>query len=349
MSELGHPLFLIPLSLLLIALACGQAEEITKTITPPVPDATTTSSSTMWKSVQVDGQEREYLLYLPSNFEATSPLPVVLVFHGGGGNAEATVEITGFNHQADESGFVVVYPNGSGRLENSLLTWNGGYCCGYAMENEVDDVAFVRALIDDLNATFPLDRRRIYATGVSNGGILAYYLACELSDRIAAIGAVSGTHNLTDCQPERPVPVIHFHGTDDQNILYEGGYGPRSLTEVDYASVSHTVGFWVDHNGCQGQPSEEQFGRIFHTVYAECRGSSAVELYTIHDGGHAWPGGRKPRPRADEPTQEISATELLWAFFRCAPHAISRCEVHLVTQFSKACMHDEHGQTLGDL
>ena len=125
------------------------------------------------------------------------------------------VRFCGLNEKADQEGFIAVYPNGTGRLE-PMLTWNGGNCCGYAQWNNVDDVGFTRALLDDLAKVVNVDAKRVFATGISNGGIMCYRLASELSDRIAAIAPVSGTMGTLTCNPKRPVSVIHFHGTEDR-------------------------------------------------------------------------------------------------------------------------------------
>jgi polyhydroxybutyrate depolymerase len=152
--------------------------------------------------------------------------------------------MSGFNEVADQNGFIVVYPNGTSLLsEDILLTWNGGTCCGYAQEKNVDDVGFVRAIVPDLQSLVIIDAKRIYATGMSNGGILSHRLACEAADLFAAIAPVSGTLNFSPCNPSRPISVIEFHGTGDQHIPYHGGFGSKSLVNVDFASVQDSVGF----------------------------------------------------------------------------------------------------------
>src|SRR5580704_8834959 len=120
------------------------------------------------------GQGRTYLLHLPPIYDGKRSLPLVIVLHGGGGNAPGAARMTGFSEKADKEGFVVAYPNGSGRLRNRLLTWNSGNCCGYALDNSVDDVGFIRALIDALEKTRAIDPTRVYATGMSNGGMMTY-------------------------------------------------------------------------------------------------------------------------------------------------------------------------------
>ncbi|HNT75088.1 MAG TPA: PHB depolymerase family esterase [Anaerolineae bacterium] len=238
----------------------------------------------------------------------------MIVFHGGGGNAENVQRMTGFTATADSENFIVVYPNGTGPLKEKLFTWNGGTCCGYAVENDVDDVGFVRTLIVDLTGVANVDPQRIYATGMSNGAIMAHRLACELSDVIAAIGPVAATQNIETCQPERPVPVIHFHGDGDRHAPYAGGIGEESLAGVDFVSVEETIAFWVSHNSCDTAPQEEQTGSIIHTVYTDCNQGADVELYTVVGGLHPWPGGKPGWLGGDEPTQEISANDLMWAF-----------------------------------
>src|SRR4030042_572429 len=133
-------------------------------------------------------------------------MPLVIVLHGGGGNAQSTAGMTGMNVKADSSGVIAVYPNGNGRLsDEKLLTWNAGNCCGYALDNNIDDVAFIRSLIDDLQSKLAIDQSRVYATGISNGGMMSYLLACQLSDKIAAIAPVAGTMGMNSCLPAQPV------------------------------------------------------------------------------------------------------------------------------------------------
>ncbi|MBN1429721.1 MAG: polyhydroxybutyrate depolymerase [Anaerolineae bacterium] len=267
-----------------------------------------------------DNIERSYILHVPHGYDGTRPIAVVLAFHGGGGNAERVARLTAFNTQADQSGFLVVYPNGSGQLEDRRLTWNAGTCCGYAQANGIDDVGFVRAIIAELERFIAIDTKRIYATGISNGGIMSYRLACEASDLIAAIGPVAGTQNIVPCEPEEPVSVIHFHGTNDQHLPYAGGMGTDSLTGVDYASVEDSIQFWLSYNQCPTPSKVERFADIQHIVYTSCAEGSAVELYAIVGGGHIWPGGSDSAwLDEDQPTMTISATQIAWEFFAAHP------------------------------
>ncbi|MCL5611190.1 MAG: polyhydroxybutyrate depolymerase [Chloroflexi bacterium] len=289
-------------------LACARSVRAT----PSLTDST--------RTLTVGGIERSYIVHIPPSYDGIQPVPLVLDFHGGGGSAESQMHTSGFESVADEKGFIVVYPNGNGRLGDKLLTWNGGTCCGYAVTNQIDDVGFVRALITDLQTITKIDTKRIYATGLSNGGIFSYRLACDASDLIAAIGPVSGTLNYLQCKPKEPVSVIHFHGTADEHVPYNGGAGDQSLAGVPFASVKDSIDFWLKFDQCPSTPKTESFADIQHDTYANCANGTAVELYTIIDGGHAWPGGNGPAwPGGDQPTKTISATKLIWDFFAAHP------------------------------
>lgn len=299
---------------LLTVLACARA---------PAPTATVSALLTTGESTRLlnhDSLDRSYILYAPESVDWNQPVPFVFVFHGGTGNAESAIRMSGFNDVADQEGFLVVYPNGTGPLSsNRLLTWNGGTCCGYSQEKNIDDVGFVRAIITDLQTLVNVDMDRIYATGMSNGGILSHRLACEAADLIAAVAPVAGTLNFSPCHPSHPVSIIEFHGTADQHIPYEGGLGPESLVDVNFASVKDSVDFWIASDECNPQPQIDSFDDIQHETWADCASSTEVELYTIIGGGHSWPGGQVGRARADQPTQTLSASRLIWEFFVAHP------------------------------
>jgi polyhydroxybutyrate depolymerase len=315
MSRLYLQQFVLIMLSVTLLLACRAPARQPASATALTPGDTT-------RTLVHDGHERSYVVHVPPGYDPAQPVPLVLIFHGGGGNAENVQEMTGFNATADAEGFIVAYPNGSGRLKEKLLTWNGGTCCGYAIEQDIDDVGFVKAMIEDLATIANVDRRRIYATGMSNGAIMSYRLACELSDVIAAIGPVAATQNVERCEPERPVPVIHFHGDSDQHAPYNGGVGSESLAGANFASVEATISFWVKHNGCASEPQVETSGSIVHTVYTACEQNADVELYTILGGLHAWPGGQPGWRRGDAPTQALPATGRMWAFFEAHPQPL---------------------------
>jgi polyhydroxybutyrate depolymerase len=310
-----HKLLIVLSVLFLAALACARTRNISiPSASPNLPVGETTRKLTH------DGLERSYILYAPSSINWSQPTPLVFVFHGGTGNAESAIRMSGFNQVADQNGFLLVYPNGTGRLsDDKLLTWNGGDCCGFAQQKNVDDVGFVRAIVADLQSLAKIDAKRIYASGMSNGGILSQRLACEAADIFAAIAPVAGTLNFSPCNPSQPISVIEFHGTSDQHIPYDGGFGPESLVNVNFASVQSSVKFWASFNRCESQPQTNSFNDIQHEVWAGCTTSTSVELYTVIGGGHAWPGGAPGRTEADQPTQTISASQLIWNFFIAHP------------------------------
>jgi len=306
------PVFCISL-IILTMLACGSLA--TPQTPPPVILPQIIEPGNTTRSLVFDGMERTYILHIPPGYDASEPVPLVLAFHGITLDANEMIRISGFNVQSDTSGFIVAYPNASGEQKS----WNGGHCCGEAAINNVDDVGFVRALIAELSTVLAIDSKRIYATGFSNGAIMVYRLACEMSDQIAAIGPVSATQALEDmenCRPARPMPVIHFHGTDDDPNPYNGGVTPGG---VQFISVAEAIQFWVEFNGCPLEPQRNESESIIHDLYVPCQDGSSVELFTIMKGKHAWPGGEAVNLRMGEPTMEISATALIWEFFLAHP------------------------------
>lgn len=262
----------------------------------------------------VNGTTRLYLLRVPAEHSSAHPLPLVLVLHGGGGNGKNAEEMTGFT-KAAEGRAIVAYPYGTGkRFKESLLTWNAGNCCGHALDAAVDDVAFLRQLIQTLKAQYPVDEHHIYVTGMSNGGMMAYRAACELSDLITGVGVVAGAMNVEACRPVRPLSVIVFHGRQDQHVRYSGG-APEvtvdSHPRID-RSVAYAEAFWKDRNGC-GNRTVEKNGPVEKVAYICARAPLLVN--SIDGEGHTWPGGEKGTVFADPPTQEISASRAMLQFW----------------------------------
>ncbi|MBI3769057.1 MAG: hypothetical protein HY271_11280 [Deltaproteobacteria bacterium] len=277
------------------------------------------------RTIEVDHRTRTYLVHVPPTYDGHTPLPVVLVLHGGLSNAETTVRFTALSDKADQAGFLAVYPSGTGRLPRAL-TWNGGSCCGYAEREHVDDVAFVRALLDDLITHFTIDPKRVYATGISNGGIMGYRLAAELSDRIAAIASVSGPIGTEAIHPSRPVSIMHFHGTADEFAPFAGGSGRKSLSSIHFHSVAESIAAWVKADGCAEKPAVTALPaapgddtRVRSETYAPCRDGAEVILYVVEGGGHTWPG-REPRLGfLGTSTRSVSANNRMWEFFQRHP------------------------------
>lgn len=218
--------------------------------------------------------------------------------------------------KGEVEGFVAVYPLGSGLFAGRLLTWNAVTCCGRAMQQDVDEIAFVLALLDDLQAIANVDRARIYATGISNGGMMAYRVACELADRFAAIAVVAGEMTtLDDCRPARPMPVLVIHGSADRNLPYDGGVGAAAFAPHEAMSVAAAIEFWRRRDACAGEGQSERGGVVTRLTFAWCADGSAVELVTIKGGGHSWPGGDRLARFLDPPSPALDATDEIWRFF----------------------------------
>jgi polyhydroxybutyrate depolymerase len=267
-------------------------------------------------SLRHDGRERDFIVHVPKTYRADRPAPLVLALHGGGGSMEvmARDRLYGLVAQSEASGWIVVFPNGYSRLAGKLATWNAGICCGAARDKGSDDVGFLRAVVTDVQQRLRIDPQRIFATGMSNGGMMSYRLACEASDVFRAIAAVAGTDGTTTCQPGRPVPVFHIHARDDDRVLFNGGSGSASDTHADFVSVPVTVDKWARLNGCSG-PSQRVLERpgVVCEVRSGCQGGAEVRLCVTDTGGHSWPGGRKAL--GGKGSTALDATAEIWAFF----------------------------------
>jgi polyhydroxybutyrate depolymerase len=271
-------------------------------------------AETIERTLRVGGSERRYEVDVPSRPDR--PLPVVVVFHGGGGHADSVRKQSRLSVLGEAQGFVAVYPQGTGGVAGRLRTWNAGTCCGQAMKQRVDEMAFVAALLDDLVARFGVDPARIYATGISNGGMMAYEVACAHADRIAAIAVVAGEMTALDrCAPARPVPVLVIHGSADRNLPIDGGVGARAVAAHEVRSVAAAVEFWRRRDDCSGRPDTEQIGSSRRTRYRDCAAGTEVELVVVEGGGHAWPGGDRLARFLDPPSSALDASAEIWRFF----------------------------------
>jgi len=275
-------------------------------------------------TLEYAGKTRRYLLYLPGSRAQSDPLPLVVALHGGGGHAElmADDERYGLISKAERAGFAVVFPNGHSRLPRGrLATWNAGGCCGNARDTGSDDVGFIRAVVADVARRTPIDRQRIFATGMSNGGMMAYRLACEAADLFRAIASVAGTEAVADCRPSRPVPILHIHARDDSRVLFDGGAGADAFLDrrqvMDFVSVPETIARWVKRNGCQASPQRvlERQG-AWCERYAGCRAAASVQLCVTAEGGHSWPGATRVRRGKADASQALDANDTIWDFFQ---------------------------------
>ena len=275
-----------------------------------------------------DGLERDYILYQPA-FNAGHPgtRPLLLVLHGGGGTNHGMLRLTNrrFNALADRDGFFVVYPQGFGK------SWNDGRPdrISEAHRKGIDDVGFLRALIEDLIARYPIDARRVFVTGISNGGLMSYRLACSLPDTIRAIAPVTAqipaaTEPL--CRSESAVSLVVFNGTADPLVPYNGG----QITVLGrqrgaVLSTDETIRIWRRKNRCSPQAATTELPdvaddgtRVTKIEYSRCKNESKVVLYRIEGGGHTWPGGRQYLPvrRIGRTTRDINGCDKIWQFFR---------------------------------
>ena len=276
-------------------------------------------------SLERDGLRRTYKVHVPPSYKRTTPTPLILAFHGGMGNSQTMADDKRFGliSKSDQEGFIVVFPNGASQLRSGkFATWNAGNCCGYARDNNIDDVGFVRAIIKDLESRFNIDPKKVYAIGMSNGGMFSYRLACDLTDQLKAIASVAGTDNYDLCVPKKPISILHIHAQDDTHVLFNGGAGPdafRDMTKVtDFTSVPKTISRWVERNNCNNNPKRalEKEG-VYCDLYSDCDEGVEVMLCVTEIGGHSWPGGEKPqRKKAPTPSNAISATDEIWEFFK---------------------------------
>jgi polyhydroxybutyrate depolymerase len=263
--------------------------------------------------------QRTYLLHLPSNYQAGKTYPLVLAFHGGGGTSNSMKKLTGFNRVADQAGFIVAYPAGYQGY------WADGRPESPAAQQGIDDVGFVSQLVDTLVQEYGVDPKRVYATGISNGGNFSQRLGCELANQITAIAVVAAgmPSNLADtCQPARPVPMTLIFGTDDPIYPFAGG--STSLGSV--LAVEAAVAKRVQLNNCSTQPQVTQLPnrapfdrtRIQRSAYGNCTDGAAVDYYWVEGGGHTWPGGLQylPPQFIGKTSRDMDASHRLWAFFK---------------------------------
>jgi polyhydroxybutyrate depolymerase len=279
-----------------------------------------------------DNLKRTFKVYVPASFNKKVQPPLVIALHGRGGNGESMVIITrsGFNKLADRDGFIVVYPDG---IDQS---WNDGRVDQQAndrpLRENINDAGFIAALIDTLTEDYNIDLKRIYITGISNGAIMSYRLACEYPGKIAAIAPVDGNIPyllMPGCSPSRPVSVLAINNINDPVVPFEGGdiYGHFHRVMLGKVlSVKESVGFWVRRNMCTPAPvvtmepdrDPRDGTRVTKEQYLKGLEGTEVILYAIDGGGHTWPGGVQYLPTwlIGKTSRDIDANEVIWAFFK---------------------------------
>jgi polyhydroxybutyrate depolymerase len=278
------------------------------------------SGQDIYDSIYAGGYWRKYNIHLPQGYNPNYAYPLVFGFHGGQQAATSSQGWTLFAYQsklsekADNSGFIVVYPEGL--VFNQNRSWNAGNCCPPAINQNVDDVGFINNLLDTLFSNYSIDTIRVYATGSSNGGMLCYRLACELSHRFAAIAPNACSQMYFPCNPTNKIPIISFHSKVDPIVPYTGGMGGAPpLTTIYFPSQDSTMNLWSQKNNCQTRDTIINGNGInydFIKIY-NCSCNVEIHHYATTDGSHSWPGGN---PNNNPVSTQISATDLLWSFFQ---------------------------------
>jgi polyhydroxybutyrate depolymerase len=280
------------------------------------------------------GVARWYLRHVPPAHDGTTPVPVVVDLHGYSEGAEVHAMVSGLGPYGDERGFVTLTPHGQGQGPVPLWdTTPGG-----------PDQEFLEGMLDDAEASLCVDTARVFVTGLSNGAMMTSTLGCALSDRFAAAAPVAGVTEVAGCNPDRPVPVVAFHGTDDGFLAYDGGFGPQVASlpspdgqgtlgdvaaqpdgpsEARGPSVPEVVADWAGRNGCDdAAPEEETVADDVTLLSFACPAGAEAELYRVEGGGHSWPGSEFLANVEDivgHTTMSISANEVMWEFFQRHP------------------------------
>lgn len=269
--------------------------------------------------------ERNFLIYIPKGYRQEEALPVVLFFHGGGGSRyyQANPETYNLLSLAEEKKFIAIFPNGYSLFKDGKLgSWNAGDCCSMARDKKIQDVQFTKDILASVRNRLSVDERRIYASGMSNGAMMAYRLACEMSDTFAAIAAVAGTDVTKQCNPKHPVSILHIHAKNDTHVLFDGGAGKDAFKNkgavTEFPSVYQTINSWRTKNGCS-----ERYDTLWRNDkgYCErtekCSQGVQVQLCVSTDGGHSWPGSSASmvNPEKEASSKSFLANEVIWSFF----------------------------------
>ena len=277
--------------------------------------------------VRIMGTRRSYLVHVPPDYTPQKPLPLVVVIHGAFDTASGMEKHSAFSELADREGFIVIYPNGMG-IFGFFQHWNAGHCCGKAVNDDVDDVGFIAAAIDDVRLRLQIDPDRIYMVGFSNGGMLTYRFAAERGDILAGVAPLAASIGGRPSEdtpfwripdPVKPIPTIVFHGLADDDILYEGGVSLDRGGTRSVLSVNESVDFWVQHNGCQPNDVTTELlnGHVHVHSWGACSNDADVVLYLIENWGHVWPGPYFTTTLGEgDPLKDFDASEIIWEFFQ---------------------------------
>jgi len=268
------------------------------------------AQQTINASITHDGIERDYILYVPEIYDGSTAVPLVLNFHGFGSGASQQMFYGDFRDIADTEGFLLVHPEGTTLIGNQF--WNVGFP---GLSSTIDDVGFTEALIDELATLYTIDLDRVYATGMSNGGFMSFLLACQLSEKIAAVASVTGSmtqDTFDDCNAQLPTPVLQIHGTEDDVVFYN----ENNLS----LPIPNVISYWVDHNNCETTPTTTTLpdvdvsdgSTIEYSVYEDGDNGITTEHMKVIGGGHTWPGSILNSAGTN---QDIDASMEIWLFF----------------------------------
>lgn len=278
--------------------------------------------------IGIEDLRREYIVHIPKSYDGKTTVPLVVIFHGGGGRAEGTMQSTGWIEKSEQAGFIAVYPEGSRehpdkpwRFRGNGQTWNDGserINLG-AVERNVDDLFFIEAMLLDIFDRFPIDRKRVFATGFSNGASMTFRVARELSQYFAAVAPVAGGDWLKSPVPEFPLSLLYITGSVDPLNPLEGGeirigwktYGIKH-------PVVEMLQKWVKMQDCSESEKIIVYSNgVKGVIYSNCTGGSEVSYYIVEGLGHIWPGGESPLPEwlVGEPSDKLHGTEVIWEFF----------------------------------
>lgn len=301
-----------------VAVACGRSgsgDRSVGTTNQATVGSTSIPVGSSVHDIDVDGTRRTFRTYRPADLDPSRPVPLVVMLHGGFGSALQAEADYGWDAEADTGRFVVVYPDGQRRA------WNAGTCCGEPARDDVDDVRFVTGAVAAVGRSIPIDPRRVFVAGMSNGAMMAERLACETTT-FAAVASVAGAQMVT-CEGAAPISVLHIHGTADHHVPMDGSPGEGIGRVPVHTPVGTSIDRWRVVDGC-GRPTVTAEGTVTTSV-AECPSGRAVALITVDGAGHQWPGASKRNSRmkssigADPPSTAIDATDAIWEFFAAHP------------------------------
>jgi polyhydroxybutyrate depolymerase len=289
------------------------------------------SQTLITKTISHNNETRQYAVFLPASYTAASTLPMVINMHGYTSDVQSQIFYSGFNGVANTANVIVVYPQG---LHRTLANGTSGTHWNSHFLTDVDDLGFIDTLIDYMYTDYHVDLSRVYATGMSNGGFMSYMLACELSDRIAAMASVTGAMtylHFPNCAPSHATPVMQIHGTSDGTVLFNGGPG-------FHPSIDSVVNWWKVYNNCQSTtttnlPNTNTTDNTTAslTVHSQCTDNVEVHYYVVQDGGHTWPGAI-PIASLGNTNQDFNATQKIWEFFSQYQHPNPQAGVILSNQ-----------------